>query len=208
MDSREKLTELFIKFPGIGRRQAKRFVYFLLSRNKNFSEVLRGAIGELHDEIVRCGRCMRYFRKMNADSTDKNICNICSDAGRDKSLLMVVEKDIDFENIRKSGKYDGLYFIIGGSLPILEKNPTEKIRIKELVELVKKESSEGLKEIILAFSANPEGENTSQYIKKTLEPLQEKKGIKISSLGRGLSTGTELEYSDEDTLKHALKNRS
>ena len=90
-----------------------------------------------------------------------------------------------------------------------EKNPTKKIRIKELVKKIERTAEKHkLKEIILAFSLNAEGENTLQYVKKTLEPLSKKEGFTISTLGRGFSTGLELEYSDAETLENALKNRS
>lgn len=120
---------------------------------------------------------------------------------------MVVEKDTDFESVRRSGSYTGRYFILGGTIPVLEKNPASKIRIRELIARVESGASEGLSEIILALSANPEGDFTRDYVARTLEPIAQKLGIIITTLGRGLSTGTELEYSDSDTLKHALKNR-
>ncbi|MSR79009.1 MAG: toprim domain-containing protein [Candidatus Taylorbacteria bacterium] len=93
---------------------------------------------------------------------------------------------------------------------MLEKEPEKKIRIKELVERVRRggRADEGLKEIIIATSVNPEGENTADYIAKYLSPLLNELSIRVSVLGRGLSTGTELEYSDSDTIKNALKNRS
>ena len=92
-------------------------------------------------------------------------------------------------------------------MPILEKNSSTVIREKELKNIVKKKTKEGLKEIIFALSVNPEGEDTTQYLKKELAPLLEQHKIKTSTLGRGLSTGSELEYSDTETIKNALKNR-
>ena len=89
----------------------------------------------------------------------------------------------------------------------MEKNPENRIRQKELVGIIKKKIDEGLREIIIALNYNPEGENTLTYLSQILRPLCEKHGVKISALGRGLSTGTELEYSDSDTIKNALKNR-
>lgn len=140
------------------------------------------------------------------------LCDICRDEHADPSTLLVVEKDADFENIRKSGSYSGLYFILGGVIPILEKNPTQKVRAKELFHRVQniaqaREKESARTEIILAMNATAEGENTALYISKILEPIAQKYSLKISSLGRGLSTGTELEYSDAETFKQALKNR-
>ena len=120
---------------------------------------------------------------------------------------MIVSHDVDFENIEKTHFYNGYYFILGGTVPILEKNPDKRIRQKELVENIERKISNGLSEIILALSYNPEGENTLTYLEQILKPITDKNNIKISTLGRGLSTGTELEYSDSDTIKNALKNR-
>jgi recombinational DNA repair protein RecR len=120
---------------------------------------------------------------------------------------MIVSHDVDFENIEKTHFYNGYYFILGGTIPILEKNPEKRIRQKELIENIEKKISNGLSEIILALSYNPEGENTLTYLEQILKPITDKNNIKISTLGRGLSTGTELEYSDSDTIKNALRNR-
>ncbi len=121
---------------------------------------------------------------------------------------MVVPRDIDLENIERTGAYSGKYFVLGGTVPILEKEPEKRIRQKELLGTVSERiKSVKLKEIILAMNLNPEGENTVDYIKKLLASFTLKPKIRISTLGRGLSTGTELEYSDTETLKNALKNR-
>ena len=118
---------------------------------------------------------------------------------------MIVERDADFENIEKSKIYDGKYFILGGKVPILEKNPENRIRVAELKERME---DENIKEIILALPVNPDGENTERYVRELLSPIAEQNSIKISILGRGLSTGIELEYPDSDTLKNAFKNRT
>ena len=122
--------------------------------------------------------------------------------------LMVVCRDIDFETIEKNHIFNGKYFILGGTVPVLEKIPEKKIRLSELLAKVEKRAvADGLKEIIFAMSVNPEGENTLDFLKQSLAPLAQKYNITISALGRGISTGTELEYSDSDTIKNALKNR-
>lgn len=201
----ETLTEYFSKFPGIGPRAARRFVYFLLSKDAPFTEGLLEAIRDLKKSVAQCPSCFRYFRK---NGSGLELCDICRDEHTDQSTLLVVEKDADFENTRKSGSYPGLYFILGGAIPILEKNPTQKIRGRELFDRVQTAAKAGtLKEVILAMNATAEGENTALYVSKTLEPLAQKFNLKISSLGRGLATGTELEYSDAETFKSALKNR-
>ena len=121
---------------------------------------------------------------------------------------MVVCRDVDFETIEKNHVYNGKYFILGGTVPVLEKMPEKKIRLSELLTTVEKRAEkDGLKEIIFAMSVNPEGENTLDFLKQSLLPIVQKYNLTMSTLGRGLSTGTELEYSDSDTIKNALKNR-
>lgn len=203
MDLLDHLTESFKRFPGIGSRQARRFAYFLLNSSPGFRSALAQNIANLSSEISQCNTCYRFFRKENGAVT----CPICADTARDNTRLLVVEKDMDFENIHGMRVYDGQYFVLGGSLPVLVEDPARLIRIRELVARVEKGAQEGLKEIILAFSVNVEGENTAQYVKKTLEPMCERSGIAATILGKGLSTGTELEYSDDDTFRSALENR-
>lgn len=183
------LVELFREFPGIGPRQARRFAYFLMSKPKGYSDKLINAIQTVRNSIHTCPSC---FRLLTAKE-----CSICT-SNREKTL-MVVSRDIDFEAIEKTGAYNGYYFILGGTVPILDKNPEQRIRINELLKRIEQDS---ISEIIFSMSLTPEGENTEQYVRSMI-----KKDIKKSTLGRGLSTGSELEYVDGDTLKNALKNR-
>lgn len=204
MDTIEKLTEIFKEFPGIGERQAKRFVYFLMSKNDSYVENFLLLIKDLKKEISQCPSCFRFFI-LNKQKT--NICDICSSTYTDNTMLMVVEKDSDLESVRKSKVYHGKYFVLGGLVPIVEKNTKNRVRINELINKIKKDSKDGLEEIILAFSLSPQGDHTDFYVRNELKEITDSSNIKISSLGRGLSTGTELEYSDNDTIKNALKNR-
>ena len=212
MDTIEKLTEIFKEFPGIGERQAKRFVYFLMSKNPAYSENLLLLIKDLKKEIAQCKECFRFFLlPTRQDLVHNDVCEICSNENIDSSILMVLEKDSDLESVKKSRTYHGKYFVLGGLVPIVEKNTKNKIRIEELISKIKHSPKtvfgEKLKEIILAFSLSPQGDHTDFYIRSQIKDLCESLNIKISSLGRGLSTGTELEYSDNETLKNALKNR-
>jgi len=204
MDTVEKLAELFKEFPGIGERQAKRFVYFLMFKNPSYTDNLSELILELKKEVSQCKECFRFFLKKDGKN---KICEICANPNIDSSTLMIIEKDSDLESVKKSRLYHGKYFILGGLVPIVEKNTKSKVRINELVEKIKKDAKNGLGEIILAFSLNPQGDHTDFYIRNQIKNICESNNIKISSLGRGLSTGTELEYSDNETLKNALKNR-
>ena len=221
MDIIDKLAEIFKEFPGIGERQARRFVYFLMSRTPAYSDNLSSLISELKKEIAQCKECFRFFVLLGGsvakERPNRQVCEICTDGNIDSSILMVVEKDSDLESVKKSRTYHGKYFILGGLVPIVEKNTKSRVRIEELKEKIsaqggpasggKDNNSKNLKEVILAFSLNPQGEHTDAYVREQLGEIIKSLGIKISSLGRGLSTGTELEYSDNDTLRNALKNR-
>lgn len=197
-DSIEKLAEMFEKFPGVGKRQAKRFVYFLLRKNPSYGKELADSIVNIKKNIRMCEESCQFFYSERGDT----LSPIARNPDRDDTKLMIVEKDSDLENIERMGLYQGKYFVLGGSIPILSKTPNEYIRESELLRLIEKKKGI-LKEIILAMSLNPQGENTIDYLKKLLEPSQ----IQCSVLGRGLSTGTELEYSDKDTFENALLNR-
>ncbi|TSC61105.1 MAG: recombination protein RecR [Parcubacteria group bacterium Gr01-1014_107] len=204
----ERLALLFTHFPGVGQRQAKRFVYFLLSQDKEFIENLAKEVVDLKKEVVVCPSCFRFFDK-KPSSQAKSLCSICHDEARETGSLMVVSHPTDLENVEKSGVFKGKYFVLGGIVPILEKEPGKKIRLQDLRNKIKNLSEKKLiKEIILAMNFTPEGENTGEFLKKELAPLSQKYSFKISTLGKGLSSGLELEYSDSETLKNALINRS
>ncbi|MCK6463049.1 MAG: recombination mediator RecR [Candidatus Pacebacteria bacterium] len=201
----EKLIEMFLKFPGVGPRQARRFVYFLAGENKGFVDSLSKLIAEIKSGMRQCESCFHYFEQGNLEvslpsGSKTSKCKICAGIGRDVSLLMVVEKDVDLENIERTRVFNGRYFVLGGVVELNGGGKTENVRLKELFEKVKKEKP---REVILATGATTEGESTNLYIKRLLEPL----GVKITKLGRGLSTGAELEYSDSDTIENALENR-
>lgn len=202
MNTIEKLAEYFLKFPGIGRRQAKRFVFFLLRKDKRFRKELAEAIQKIDDEINQCTSCFRYFPKNGHEK-----CDVCIDISRDHGKLLVLEKDTDFENLHGTGLYDGMYFILGGLIPISTKNNKEHIRIKQLLGRIEEELKEKkLKEVIFALSLSTEGEHTRIFLQNEVEKVFGNK-LKISTLGRGFSTGTEVEYSDSETLKNALERR-
>src|SRR3989344_3773412 len=175
----DKLSTLFMKFPGIGTRQAKRFVYFLLAQNPHFVEQLAYEISILQKSIARGELCFRFYTN-KGNKTDSNICDICI-SDTDNTTLLVVEKDTDFESMKRSGNYAGKYFILGGTIPVLTPDPTSKIRINELITRIKKGAPKGLKEVILALSSNPESDFTREYIIKTITPITEELGIIITS---------------------------
>lgn len=202
MDSLRRLEEHFSKFPGIGPRQAKRFVYFLLNRSPSYIKELTSLIEEVRKSASECASCCRVFFGQSAHG---KICSICADGSRDAATLMVVARDSDFETVEKSGAYQGRYFILGGTVPILDKEPDKRIRLQQLLERV---SSEPLTEVILSLNATPEGEHTATIVREAVRKMAKNPSLRISVLGRGLSTGAELEYVDGDTIKNALKNRN
>lgn len=198
-DSFEKLKEIFGHFPGIGPRQAERFAYFLLGRDNGYIEELKGLLSTLKKDVIQCSECMRYFAKRN----NITLCSICSDPNRNTEVLMLVAKDNDLITVEKSGAFSGRYFVLGGLIPILEKVVEKRIRLTQLKSLVERNIQ--IKEVILALSATHEGENTGDIVEKVIKEINPQ--IKVSRLGRGLSTGLEIEYSDSDTIKEALNNK-
>lgn len=199
-DHIKSLAALFAEFPGIGERQSRRFVYYLLSRNPAYLASLAKLITELPRHTTRCTECYRFFERTD----DSAVCTTCSDPKRTKDQLMIVEKDADLTAIERSKTYSGKYFVFGGLVPVVEKDTPKYIRLNELQARIKKG---GITEVILAFSLHPQGEHTDTYIREHLRTLADEQKFRLVSLGRGLSTGTELEYSDADTLESALKNR-
>jgi recombination protein RecR len=199
MDPIGKLAEYFADFPGIGPRQAKRFVYYLLTRNSSTLEDISRLILEVKKTVRVCPSCFRFYPDAKHQS---NFCTVCANKNRDQEQLMIVARDVDFESIEKSHVYNGLYFILGGTIPILEKEPERKVRLKELKE---KLSQGNFREVILSLNLTADGENTADFIQSFIG--SNFSNIKVSHLGRGLSTGSELEYVDSETIKNALKNR-
>lgn len=191
----EKLIQIFSQFPTVGPRTAARFVFYLLKLPKEDLKKLIESIADLKNKVKLCSSCFRPFE------SSESICEICSNSQRDKSLLLIVEKETDLETIEKTQKYRGLYFILGGTVSKLRKEDLENLRIKELQERVK-----DAKEVIIATNPTTEGEATALYLERVLKPFGEAQG-KITRLGRGLPVGGELEYADEETLSSALDNR-
>ncbi len=204
MNPLDRLTELFERFPSIGPRQARRFVQFLLTERSGFRSDLAEHIRNLGTQTGQCKKCYRWFVK----SADKNsLCSICASATRNSEIIFVLEKDADIENVERSG-FRGLYFVLGGTIPLAADEPEKHIRIKELLTRVEQDASDlKLTELILGLSATTEGDHTRQILQEKIRPIAEGLNFRVSSLGRGLSTGSELEYADPDTIASALSSR-
>lgn len=200
MDPIERLTAIFEKFPGIGPRQAGRFVQFLLRSPQGLRRELASMVNDLNASVHQCPDCMRYH------TGKKGVCSICENPKRDNALLAVVANDTDLLAMERSGTYRGQYFVFGGTVSLASEK-MNGLRLRELIVRIPKLAKSGLKEVILAFPANPEGDVTAIRLKEDLAPIALEHKLVITSLGRGLSTGSELEYADHDTIKSALDSR-
>jgi len=199
MNEAEKLAELFERFPGIGPRQARRFVYFLLKSGVVYRNNLEQAIHNITKNIHECSQCYRYYSGENT-----KLCQLCATPSRNDTQLLIVEKDADLDQIEKSGAYSGRYYVLGTRIKLTDtdNNIPHKQRLMNRITQMS-----DLNEIILALPATTEGEHATQVIQHNLQNIAEERNIAITVLGRGLSTGTELEYADAHTLKNALDGR-
>jgi recombination protein RecR len=204
MSDLDKLISCFEKFPGVGARQAKRFAFHVLTMQESDSADLAKLIADIKGTVVECSSCHRFF----ATSYNEKMCSICLSSTRNHNRLLVVERDSDIQAIERAGVYDGLYFVLGGTVPLLNSKENVRLRGSALKATVVTRLPEGLTEIILAFSVNPDGENTARFVESILNELLKETKAKISHLGRGLSTGSELEYADSETIKYAFTNRT
>ncbi|MFH0779771.1 MAG: recombination mediator RecR [Parcubacteria group bacterium] len=192
-DKIERLICSFSTLPGIGRKTAERFVFFLLKRPKaeiiDFVKSLAG----VESENFFCSECFNL-------SESRGKCWICADSRRDESIICVVEEVQDLHGLENTNEYRGLYHVLGGKIDPLEGVSAGGLNIQKLIERIK---TGKVKEIILALNPDMQGEGTTLYLKKLLVPYN----IKITLLGRGLPMGGDIEYADEITLTNALKSR-
>jgi len=195
-----KLIESFEKLPGIGPKTAARLTFYLLNFPQHLLEEFGGAFINLKKQTVICFLCF------NIAETDP--CPICSDVNRDKSIICVVEQPLDVLALEKSGKYKGVYHVLGGVIDPLNGIGPEEIRIKQLLARL----NGSVTEIILATDPDMEGEATAMYVAKEIRELknqktEELKNLKVTRLGQGLPTGADIEYADESTLERAMEGR-
>ncbi len=190
--SMNKLIAELSKLPGIGPKTAQRLAFHLFERPRE--EVLRlaSAMIEAKDKLEFCQICGHL--------TEKTPCLICRDEARDHELLCVVEEPRDVIAVEKTREYRGVYHVLHGVLSPLEGIGPEDLRIKELLERLKKEH---FREVILACDPDVEGETTALYLAKLIKPFN----VKVTRLARGLPVGGDLEYIDEVTLGKALEGR-
>lgn len=197
MDPKFKsIVKLFQKLPGVGPRQAARFVLSLIEKPQAELEELGSAISNLKDEVKQCRHCFNL--------SDDEFCAVCSDSKRDQSKIMVVEKVTDLDAVERSGLYKGLYHVLGGAISPLDNITPVNLHIKELRSRTDELLKSGKLEMIIATNLTAAGETTALYLTNI---FRDKPGINITRLARGLASGSHLEYADEGTLKNALEYR-
>lgn len=187
-----RLVEIFRRLPGIGPKTALRLTFFVLSMEKEQVQEMARALLEAKGRVRHCKRCRNL--------TEDELCPVCRDERRDKTLLCVVQEPRDMMVIEKTGQFKGRYFILHGALSPVEGIGPDELRIPQLLELIEKE---GVKEVVIATNPNVEGDATAYYIAGAARPL----GVRVTRIGFGLPVGGDLEYADELTMTRALESR-
>ena len=187
-----KLVEALSRLPGIGRRSAERMVFYLLKTKKEEALTLGELIKQLRESVVFCSVCHNF--------SDRKLCHVCSDPGRDQGLICVVEDPKDVVAIEKTGSHHGVYHVLLGALSPLDGIGPDQICIQDLLERVKQKK---VREVILATNPNTEGDTTALYLAKVLAPSK----VKVTRLARGIPVGSHIEYTDQATLSRAFSGR-
>lgn len=190
----EELIEALGALPGVGRRTAERYAYFLLRSDPSKSDVLAKAVSNLHENTKYCPITFALI------DSDLEVSPLYSDPSRDKKIIAVVADPFDIAAIERTGQYKGTYHVLGGLISPIDGINPETLNIEPLIKRVAKDK---VSELILATSASVEGESTALYIAKKLEDTK----VKITRLARGLPIGLDLEYADQITLGRALEGR-
>ncbi len=189
----DKAVGEMAKLPGIGRKTALRLVLHLLRQDETQTDTLAQSLMEARHEIKRC-RCCHNI-------SDDELCPICSNPQRDKSMICVVENVQDVMAVEATQQFNGLYHVLGGVISPMDGIGPNDLEIDSLVERV---GEGGVTEVILALASTMEGDTTNFYITRRLAPT----GVKVSMIARGISVGDELEYTDELTLGRSIVNRT
>lgn len=190
--SMKLLVEEFSRMPGIGPKTAQRLAFYILKLSNEDAERLSKAVTKVKESVRSCGVCNNL--------SDGELCEICKNQLRDRSILCVVEEPNDIVTIEKAGNFNGLYHVLLGSLSPLDGIGPDDLKIKELLERVKKEK---FKEIIIATDFNTEGEATALYLSKVLK----NSGVRLTRVAYGIPVGGGLEYADQATIIRAFEGR-
>ncbi len=191
--SLSRLVEQFERLPGIGHKTATRLAYYVISMPMSEAEKFSDAIIDAHKKIHYCSVCCNL--------TDLDVCSICNDESRDKSIICVVENPRDVVALEKTREFNASYHVLHGVISPMNGISPDMIKIKELLVRL---NNDIVKEVIMATNATVEGEATAMYISKLIKPL----GIKVTRLAYGIPVGGDLEYADEITLSRAIHGRS
>jgi recombination protein RecR len=185
----EKAVEALSGFPGVGKRSALRMVMHLLRRPNTEVEALSEALVQLKTQLMQCLVCCNI--------SDTPICNICSSVNRQHQTICVVEDIMDVMAIENTGQYNGVYHVLGGLISPIDGVGPEDLNLDALINRLE---GDAVQEIIMALNANVEGDTTAFYIARRLQNTS----VKLSTISKGISVGSELEYTDEITLGRSL----
>lgn len=188
----QNLIEEFEKLPGIGSKTAQRLAFHVLNLPEERAEKFAKAILEAKEKLRYCRICQNL--------SDSDECSICSDAGRDHSVICVTETPKEVLQMERTNEFRGVYHVLHGAISPMDNIEPDDIRIKELMQRI---AAGGVKEVIMATNPNLEGETTAMYISKLIKPF----GVKVTRIAHGVPVGGELEYADEVTLSKALQWR-
>jgi recombination protein RecR len=187
----DNLVAQLTRLPGIGTRTAQRLAFHLLSTRKEDALALAAAIEEVKERVSSCREC--------GNLTEDELCGICADPRRDRSVVCVVEQPVDVLSLERTHEYRGLYHVLGGSLSPLDGVEPEHLRLEELFRRIE---AGGIEEVVLATNPNMTGEATAAYLAGRLRDR-----VRVTRLASGLPVGGDLEYADEVTLGRALAGR-
>ncbi len=194
MKALEKIIGVFRKFPGVGPKQAERFALYVVRASEPEIENLVAALREVKASVRYCRECFNY--------AEGELCPVCSDHGRDRSAICVVERPQDLAAIEKAKSFNGVYHVLHGAVSPVAGVLPEHIKMKELLDRVRA-SDGGVKEVILATNPDADGEATAMYLIRLLKPYVGK----ITRIAYGVPLGGDIDYMDEVTLGYALKGR-
>jgi recombination protein RecR len=187
-----RLLEELERMPGIGPKSAQRIAYWLLVTDSEDAERLADAIVQVKRTIHFCPTCFNF--------AEGEVCEICGDPRRDRSMICVVEEPRDLAAVERTGEFRGVYHVLQGAISPIDGIGPDQLKVRELIERI---GSGDVTEVVVATNPNVEGETTAVYLAKLLKPL----GVRVTRIASGLPVGGDLEYADEVTLGRALECR-
>jgi recombination protein RecR len=191
-ESMVQLIEAFAKLPGVGKRTAERFAFFILSAPREQVDALSRLLLKVNDSIHACKQCFNL--------SEEDICHICADPTRDHGLVCVVQEPKDVIAIEKSGDFSGVYHVLMGSLSPLEGVGPKDLRVKELFTRLKDGKA---REVVLATTSDTEGDATATYLTRQLKAMK----LKVTRIAHGVPVGSALEFVDKASLSRAFRQR-